>query len=166
MSATATLPTQPEERLASLDVLRAFALLGILVVNMFDFAYTRSIVLPPQRWPAWWDQAAFSIVSIFFTGKFNSLFSFLFGIGFYLQLQRLSARGSSGAAIYVRRLVVLFVLGILHAVFLWWGDVLHIYAVLGLVLLLMRKASNWSSGRSWCSAWWRQPRGPRMSFPG
>src|SRR5262245_9842339 len=143
MSSTAAVPTQPEERLASLDVLRALALLGILVVNMFDFAYTNSLVMPHERWPAWWDQVAVGIMGIFFAGKFNSLFSFLFGIGFYLQLQRLAARGSSGTWIYVRRLIVLFVLGILHAVFLWWGDVLHIYAVLGLVLLLMRRASNW-----------------------
>ena len=143
MATTAVLPTQPEERLANLDVLRAFALLGILVVNMFDFAYTSSLVMPQDRWPAWWDQAAVGIMGIFFAGKFNSLFSFLFGIGFYLQLQRFSAAGSSGVAIYVRRLIVLFVLGLAHAIFLWWGDVLHIYAVLGFALLPMRKASNW-----------------------
>ncbi len=141
-SPSAILPTQPGERLASLDVLRAFALLGILVVNMMSFAYTVEFVPPAQRWPAWWDQAAAGIVDALFAGKFNSLFSFLFGIGFFLQLERLKLRGSSGTALYVRRLLVLFVLGALHALLVWEGDVLHIYAVLGLFLLLMRGASN------------------------
>jgi uncharacterized protein len=146
MSTTAVLPTQPEERLATLDVLRAFALLGILVVNMWDFAYTASFRPSHERWPAWWDQAADWIVMALFAGKFNSLFSFLFGVGFFLQLQRLSAAGSSGIVVYLRRLAVLFVLGVLHAVFIWWGDVLHIYAVLGVVLLVMR---NWSNKAVW-----------------
>lgn len=58
MSTTAVLPTQPEERLATLDVLRAFALLGILVVNMWDFAFTANFQPPHERWPAWWDQGS------------------------------------------------------------------------------------------------------------
>lgn len=142
MATAVVLPTQPDERIASLDVLRAFALLGILVVNMMDFAYTASFQPAHQRWPAWWDQAAEWVVNALFAGKFNSLFSFLFGVGFYLQLQRLATGASSVATVYLRRLAVLLVLGVAHAMFIWWGDVLHIYAVLGAVLLFMRTASN------------------------
>ena len=142
MVTAAIRPTQPQEWIASLDVLRAFALLGILVVNMMDFAYTGSLEAPAQRWPAWWDQAAVGIVFPLFAGKFNSLFSFLFGIGFFIQLDRLRVRGTAGNVIYLRRLGVLFLLGALHALFVWWGDVLHMYAILGVFLLLMRRVSN------------------------
>ena len=62
MSRTAVLPTPPEE-LARLDVLRAFALLGILAVNMWDFAFTGSFKPPHERWPAWWDQAANTLLA-------------------------------------------------------------------------------------------------------
>ena len=90
-----------------------------------------------------WDQAAFVVVDALFSGKFNSLFSMLFAVGFAIQLERLEQRaGSEGRWIYVRRLLVLFAIGIAHAVLVWDGDVLHMYALLGFVLLLLRNASD------------------------
>ena len=102
-------PTLPGERIVTLDIIRGFALLGILVVNMASFSGTfeRPTALP--------DQVAAFIVNVFFSGKFNSLFSLLFAIGFTIQLERLEQRAGNDARwIYVRRLLALFALGVLR----------------------------------------------------
>ena len=76
-----------------------------------------------------------------FSGKFNSMFSMLFAIGFTIQLERLEKRDPEHAkAIYLRRIGWLFVFGVIHACVFWTGDVLHIYALFGLVLLALRRA--------------------------
>ena len=130
-------PTQPHERIVELDIVRGFALLGILVVNMASFAGTFEQPTTP------WDSVASFIVNVLFSGKFNSLFSLLFALGFTIQLERLQQRASNDALwIYVRRLLVLFAIGIAHAVLVWNGDVLHMYALLGFVLLFMRNVSD------------------------
>ena len=91
----------------------------------------------------WWDEGAEFVREVFFAGKFNSLFSFLFALGFTIQLERLFQREPERAKqIYVRRLIVLFVIGWLHGSLLWTGDILHLYAVMGFVLLLIRSWSN------------------------
>lgn len=131
-------PTLPGERLVTLDIIRGFALLGILVVNMASFSGT--LQNQPTTLP---DQAAAFIVNVFFSGKFNSLFSLLFAIGFTIQLERLEQRvGSDARWIYVRRLLVLFAIGIAHAILVWDGDVLHMYALLGFVLMFLRNVSD------------------------
>jgi uncharacterized protein len=139
----AALPTQPKERIAIIDIVRAFALLGILVMNMAAFSEPifRTGRLE-EAWPAWWDRAAVWIADAFFSGKFNSLFSFLFGVGFAIQMRRLSERGARAALVYLRRLLWLFVFGVGHALLIWNGDILHLYAVLGFLLLLIRKAPD------------------------
>ena len=143
MTAIAPAPVQPNERIAAIDILRAFALLGILVMNMPGFFTTFwSAEMPHVRWPAWYDRAAFGVMEFFFAGKFNSLFSFLFGIGFTIQLERLFARSEHPVRIYLRRIGILLLFGIMHAVFIWTGDVLHMYAILGAFLVLLRKASD------------------------
>ena len=136
-------PIPPSERIVTLDVLRAFALLGILVMNMPGFFASAWSVLPPhERWPGTYDRATWWVMDTFFSGKFNSLFAFLFGVGFTIQLERLLARSSRPLSTYVRRLLVLFLLGAAHGILLWSGDVLHIYAVLGMVLILLRRAPD------------------------
>jgi uncharacterized protein len=132
-------PTLPSERIVTLDIVRGFALLGILVVNMASFSGRTAFDEPTMLW----DQAAFFVVDVLFSGKFNSLFSMLFAVGFAIQLERLEQRaGSEGRWIYVRRLLVLFAIGIAHAILVWDGDVLHMYALLGFVLLLLRNVSD------------------------
>jgi len=140
-------PVQPEERIVVLDVLRGFALLGILVVNLPGaaaswFAWGAGL----EPFPAWWDKTAEWIVSTFFAGKFNSIFSFLFGLGFTIQLTRAADRGANVTSVYLRRMGILFAIGVAHALLVWDGDVLHIYALLGLVLLAIRRVSDRTVG--------------------
>jgi uncharacterized protein len=142
-AANAVIPTQPKERIATLDILRALGLLGILVMNMP--AFSEPLFVPQklaELWPAWWDRASLWVMDAFFAGKFNSLFSFLFGVGFSIQMERLAGRGAKGTPVYLRRLLWLFVFGVVHALLIWSGDILHLYAQLGLVLLVIRKAPD------------------------
>ena len=142
-SPNALAPVQPEERIVVLDVLRGFALLGILTVNLPGAAssgYAWAAGLDP--FPAWWDKAAEWIVNTFFAGKFNSIFSFLFGLGFTIQLTRASERSANLTSVYLRRMAILFAIGVAHSLLIWDGDVLHMYALLGLVLLAIRRVSD------------------------
>ena len=142
-SAAVLSPVSPQERNVTLDVLRGFALLGILTVNLPGAAssgYAWPAGLDP--FPAWWDKSAEWIVDTFFSGKFNSIFSFLFGLGFTIQMTRAAERGRDVAPVYLRRLGILFALGVAHNLLVWNGDVLHIYAILGLLLLALRRVSD------------------------
>jgi uncharacterized protein len=142
VAAPAPLPS--EERVFALDVIRGVALLGIFIMNMPGFvASFYSGMVGFHHWPDWSDRIVEVLRNVLLGGKFNSMFSFLFGIGFTIQLVRLLEReGPSGYGIYVRRLLALLAFGVVHACLLWTGDVLHIYALLGFLLLLLRNVSN------------------------
>lgn len=133
-------PIQKHERITTIDVLRGFALLGILLVNMAFF--NTSVVEQNLRFmnpvTNWIDQIATWFILFFATTKFYTIFSFLFGLGFAIQLQRAQVHGKPFLSTYARRLLVLFLIGAAHAVLLWYGDILTTYALLGLVLLLFR----------------------------
>ncbi len=85
------------------------------------------------------------LVVFFIDGKFITLFAFLFAVGFTIQMQRALQSGRNGLAIYARRVTVLLVIGAVHIVFIWFGDILFMYSLLGFVLLLVRK---WRPGIS------------------
>jgi len=126
------------ERFRFLDVLRGIAVLGILPVNIAFFAL-------PWSDPSTPNGTVGTIVHVFtetfFTFKFISIFSFLFGIGIALMRQRAAASGASFTARIVRRLLFLLLFGALHIALFWYGDILFIYAVLGLLLF---GCSAWS----------------------
>lgn len=126
-------------RIVDVDALRAAALLLILVVNIAYFAsgYSFQLVSDPAH-DSWGDQAVGWLVEALLAMKAYLLFSFLFGYSFTLQLDSAARRGVDFAPRFRRRLAGLFVLGILHAVLLFQGDILTTYALLGLVLLAMR----------------------------
>ena len=131
------------QRIATLDILRGFALLGILIMNMPGFSTSFFAEADGSHlWPGAVDQCAENVRDMLFSGKFNSMFSLLFGIGFTIQFARMEQRDAAGAsALYLRRLAVLAVIGIVHATLFWTGDVLHIYAMLGLLLVFpLRRA--------------------------
>ena len=131
-------PVATGDRIAALDVLRGFALLGIFIMNMPGF--THSLFAQPVPEANGVDRVVAAARDLFFAGKFNLLFGLLFGIGFTLQLARLEAANASRASrVYARRLAALLAIGLAHAVLLWPGDVLVVYAVLGFGLLAIRK---------------------------
>ncbi len=139
---TSATPVATGERIYTLDVIRGFALLGIFIMNMpwfntsFYIDFTGSDPYP-ENYNVW----ATNLRDVLFSGKFNSMFSMLFAIGFTIQLGRLEARDPEHAmSTYLRRIFWLFVFGAIHACLFWTGDVLHIYAVLGLVLIALRRA--------------------------
>lgn len=133
-------PVEPGDRMLVLDVLRGFAVFGILVVNMLFFAGPFGWVVDPP-WTSTADRVAGFVITALFSGKFYSIFSILFGLGFAVQMERAEARNAPAGRIYVRRLLVLLAIGILHAAFMWFGDILHLYAVLGFLLFFFRRSS-------------------------
>lgn len=133
-------PTQKSERIPSLDFLRGIAILGILFINIESFAY-------PEPWSPWKygfdssiDYSTRFWVYFLTQGKFYTMFALLFGVGFYIFLERLEKKnlGIKAMDIYARRLLWLFVIGIIHSYFIWNGDVLYHYAICGFLLFPFR----------------------------
>jgi uncharacterized protein len=138
-------PLPASERIATLDILRGFALMGILIMNMPGFSYSGFAEADGSHlWPGRLDQLAEQLRDMLFSGKFNSMFSLLFGIGFTIQFARMQQRDPVRApTLYLRRLAVLAAIGIVHACVFWTGDVLHVYAVLGLLMVWgLRRVSD------------------------
>lgn len=146
VTATA-LPSQADvasERHDVIDALRGFALLGVWLVNLlslslFEFLDARQQAALPA---AGFDAIAIEVMAWLVNIKFITLFSLLFGLGFAIQLERAQARGCDVVARYVRRLLVLMAIGAVHAWFVWWGDILFTYAVVGLLMIPFRHASD------------------------
>ena len=136
---SAAAPTSPRERIQVIDVLRGFALFGILVGNIYWNSWGgQPLVL---TWTGPGDITALWFIALFVEGKFFALFSFLFGLGFALQMQRAEARGVHFFPLYRARLLVLLLIGLAHVLFVWAGDILHVYAMVGFLLLLFRDCS-------------------------
>jgi uncharacterized protein len=134
-------PVQPSERIPIIDSLRGFALLGILLVNMGIFIHPIfAFLLPPDPATPLIDRAAAWFIHFAAEGKFYALFSLLFGLGFAIQFIRAEERARRIVPLYLRRLFVLLLIGMAHAFLVWTGDILILYAVLGFVLILFRKA--------------------------
>ncbi|MGW6242114.1 DUF418 domain-containing protein [Streptomyces sp. NPDC055094] len=134
--------TSATARLADVDALRGFALFGILMVNIPFFASGYTLLdLPDPARIAWHDEVAKDLVTFFFESKFYLLFAFLFGYSFTLQINSAIARGLSFRPRFLRRLGALFLIGVANAVLLFYGDILVTYAVLGLLLFLVRGIS-------------------------
>ena len=133
-------PTPAAGRLPLIDTLRAIALLGVIIMNIvgMQMAFLGDQVMAHPSAPelAW---ASFDLV--FLQGKARSCFAFLFGVGFGVMLLRAQRQGDGFGAFYVRRMGALLAFGIINQLFLFWGDILVLYAVLGTVLLLFR---GWS----------------------
>lgn len=133
-------PVAAQERIAVIDVVRGFALFGILVVNMLAFKST--VFATGDEATGLLDGAAAWLISFGFTLKFYVLFSFLFGYGLSVQMTRAAAKGTPFAPRYLRRLLGLLLLGLAHALLLYVGDILVTYALLGVILFLMRNARD------------------------
>jgi uncharacterized protein len=137
------LPTQPDERISLIDILRGLALFGILLANIRGFGgplatYFRTDLL----WKTTTDFWVQAFVDTFIQGKFITLFAFLFGVGFAVQFTRAEKRHSKFAFTYMRRLLALLFIGALHQLLFWWGDILVSYALGGFLLIPFRKRKN------------------------
>ena len=127
---TSAAPTT--ERIQALDVLRGVAVAGILVANVLVFFGI--FMIPESR-----DPVARFVERVFVDGKFYSIFSLLFGIGFGLQLAR---GGEAAVPRFKRRLRVLLAIGAIHALLIWAGDILMLYALLGFMMPWFARKSN------------------------
>jgi len=133
-------PVKPRERLVTLDILRGFALFGVLLGNLAHL-YS-GFFLAPHRPDGPADFVASNIVTFLIQSKAQTLLTFLFGFGFANQLLRAEERGEPIGGIYTRRILALFGFGLLHVCLLWWGDVLWTYAVTAPFLLLFLRTSD------------------------
>lgn len=150
-------PVSLSERILFLDILRGVALFGILAANMRAFfapldIYDNIAVL----FPGHADRIAQGFIDVFISAKFITLFSFMFGLGFAIQMSRAEARGVRFMGFYPRRLLALAVFGLIHGIFIWNGDILLTYAFSGALLLLFRKRQQKTL------LWWA---GSLMSLP-
>ncbi|MDR2919604.1 MAG: DUF418 domain-containing protein [Tannerella sp.] len=137
-------PVKPKERHIILDALRGLALFGICLANYPEFSlYT---FLPGEATAAMPTAEIDTVVKylqyIFIDGKFYTIFSLLFGIGFSIILSNASRKNRNGMKIFYRRMSVLFFIGLFHLLFLWAGDILILYAFVGFFLPLFRNVSN------------------------
>jgi uncharacterized protein len=138
-------PIGAGERIELIDVLRGFALFGVLLANMawlsggeMVLTEARAASLPTAAV----DHYAKYLINFFVDGKANTIFAFLFGLGFAVQLSSAEARGLSPLPAYARRLLALLVFGLAHMLLLWYGDILHLYALMGFALIFFRRRSG------------------------
>lgn len=131
-------PTPIAQRLPALDAARGLALLGILLVNIdfFSMPVGQALDVTPVNDHAPHDRALFYLTHVFCEGKFYGLFALLFGAGFALQRQRL-LQTRRLVPVYLRRILFLAALGVVHALGLWFGDILFPYALAALLLLAL-----------------------------
>lgn len=117
-------------------------MIGIILVNINAFGMPGSAYAIPYIWEgrSVTDTVVYALNSIFIREKFYALFAFLFGVGLVLQTDRLEERTGASGAIYTRRLLGLALIGLLHVLLLWDGDILIHYAIAGGVAYLFRKA--------------------------
>ncbi len=136
-------PVRAGERVTAIDVIRGFALLGVLLMNIQYWfrCPMEAYALAPHPWPGAANAITDTLLSIFMEGKSVSLFSFLFGVGLLIQMERATDRGVAFGPYAARRLTALLAFGILHITLLWVGDILHFYAIVGALLLLFLKRS-------------------------
>lgn len=137
-------PVGPEERIHVLDALRGFAIFGILVINIRVF--TGYSYFPDEikneLLLAEWNLVFDWLHSIFFLGKFYTLFSLLFGVGFAIQFIRASSGNRSFVRHFSRRLFFLLLIGIVHLWGIWFSDILVIYALCGYLLIIFKELSD------------------------
>jgi len=151
MSISPTLtPVSAENRIEAMDVLRGFALFGILLVNIKGMVGPLNLTMLGTDVSLtginYWADAA---VYIFGYSKFYTLFSLLFGMGFAVMLARAREAGKNFGGLYLRRLFVLFLFGLVHGTLIWSGDILLTYSLFGLLLLLFFRNTPQSRLPKW-----------------
>lgn len=136
-------PTKSKNRIDLLDIYRGFAILGIFVVNI---VIMNSTFLNQDEFAKQWtsniDQISTKILQLFFYTKFFPIFSLLFGLGISMQALKLFDKNQLSFSFFARRMFILFLIGVFHISFLWSGDVLNLYAIIGIFTTLLIRKSN------------------------
>ncbi|MEM8888765.1 MAG: DUF418 domain-containing protein [Bacteroidota bacterium] len=135
-------PTIGSERLEVIDALRGFALFGILAANLYSFIGYNTYQPEEIATLPFLDRMVLFFIDLFIEGKFYSIFSILFGVGFALQAERFNSANENFTRFWFRRMSILLLIGLLHMYFVWNGDILTLYSLLGMLLPLFMKLSN------------------------
>jgi uncharacterized protein len=127
-------------RLQSLDTVRGVAVMGILLLNIVAFAMPEAAYMNPRAYGGWQgaDLGVYLVNFVLFDGKMRGLFSFLFGASMLLVIERAEQGGRSPALTHYSRMVWLLAFGLAHLWFVWYGDILSHYALIGMVAFAMR----------------------------
>ncbi|MDN3437513.1 DUF418 domain-containing protein [Planococcus sp. APC 3900] len=137
-------PVSINERVKAIDLMRGFALLGILIINMLAFHSPLSYIDPYKWFNGSLNEGIYMVIDIFIQASFYPLFAMLFGYGLAMQFMRAEARNRPFMPLAVKRLLILLLIGIIHAFLIWYGDILITYAIMGLLLISMiRLPSAW-----------------------
>lgn len=138
----ALVPTSKRDRYVVMDVLRGFALFGVMLINLYEFGGVDVLITAEQLAAlpsAALDETLKFWLELLVYDKANTLFAFLFGLGFWVQMERLQARGAPFRSIYLRRAAILLIIGWVHLLCLFGWDVLHIYGIAAFILFFSRK---------------------------
>ena len=140
-------------RIASLDIIRGVAVMGILLMNIYAFALPTPAYANPSAYggDSGLDLLLWGMEFVFIDSKMRGLFSLLFGASTLLVIERARAREDRPALRHYARMLWLLAFGLVHFWFIWWGDILALYAQCGLLLYLWRNSSvkvlrNWAIG--------------------
>ncbi|MEG3085188.1 DUF418 domain-containing protein [Sphingomonas sp. PB2P12] len=136
-------------RIATLDLIRGVAVMGILAANIAAFGFPEFAYMTPASMgaPSTPDLFAWTATFIVIDGKMRGLFSFLFGASMLLVIDRAEASGDDPATVHLRRMAWLFVFGVAHLYLLWWGDILAHYALVGAIAyMFVRLPVGWLIG--------------------
>ncbi len=136
-------PAEASERIIAIDTLRGVAVLGILVMNIYAFAMAFAAYQNPlaDGGTEWYNLATWFFTHLLFDQKFLAIFAALFGAGFVMMMMRAKARGAPYRGIWFRRNAWLLLLGALHGYLLWFGDILFMYALIGMLIYPFRNLS-------------------------
>lgn len=146
------------QRLEHIDVLRGFALLGILLVNFQYFTRPmQAIMLGSDPGLEGLNLVADEFIRFVGEGKFYPLFSMLFGAGFAIMLDRASQRQAPFWGVYLRRLFVLGLFGLAHVFFVWFGDILLMYSLSAFLMVLLFRKTPLRRLWKWAIVFWIVP---------
>lgn len=136
---TPAAPT-PFDRITTLDTVRGVAVMGILLLNIVAFSMPETAYMNPRAYGGadGIDLGAYLFNFVLFDGKMRGLFSFLFGASMLLVIERAESNGLSPARIHFARMFWLFVFGLAHLWLVWWGDILNLYALVGMIAFAFR----------------------------